>query len=67
MTNQIEFFAELSVAYFGENHSFPFTRDDLREFDPVSYQTIANAWERPADATPRRLSEFGGWQSGAPK
>jgi hypothetical protein len=46
MNNEQEFFAELSEAYFGTNDYFPFTRDDLRAFDPYSYQVIADAWNR---------------------
>jgi hypothetical protein len=42
-----EFFAELSEAYFGENDYFPFTREQLRTFDPESFKVIADAWDRP--------------------
>jgi len=47
MRDHAEFFAELSEAYFGYNDFFPFTREDLKEFDPSSYRVISNAWERP--------------------
>ncbi len=47
MSNPMEFFAELSEAYFGTNDYFPFTRDDLKAFDPESYRAISTAWERP--------------------
>jgi len=47
MRDHAEFFAELSEAYFGYNDFFPFTREDLKEFDPSSYAVISNAWERP--------------------
>ena len=42
-----EFFAELSEAYFGQNDYFPFTREQLRAFDPESFKVIAEAWDRP--------------------
>jgi dipeptidyl-peptidase-4 len=42
-----EFSAELSEAYFGENDYFPFTREQLRAFDPESFKVIADAWDRP--------------------
>jgi hypothetical protein len=42
-----EFFAELSEAYFGRNDYFPFTRQQLRTFDPESFKVIAEAWDRP--------------------
>ena len=48
-----EFFAELSEAYFGINGFFPFTRDDLKAFDPESYRVIAEAWERSPEETSR--------------
>ena len=47
ITNAVEFFAELSEAYFGVNDFFPFTREDLKKFDPASYRAISDAWERP--------------------
>jgi hypothetical protein len=53
MSNPMEFFAELSEAYFGTNDFFPFTRDDLKAFDPDSYRVISDAWERPPEKTPR--------------
>lgn len=53
MRNHHEFFAELSEAYFGTNDYFPFTRDDLKAFDPDSYKVISDAWERPPEETPR--------------
>lgn len=39
-----EYFAELTEAYFGENDFFPFTRQELRQYDPVGYQAIKQAW-----------------------
>lgn len=47
MTDHREFFAELSEAYFGQGDFFPFTREELEEFDPSSYRAISDAWERP--------------------
>lgn len=51
MKNHYEFFATLSEAYFGTGDYFPFTREDLKEFDPVSYKVISGAWERPFENT----------------
>jgi hypothetical protein len=53
MTNDKEFFAELSEAYFTNSDFFPFTREDLKEFDPASYRAISDAWERPFRKTAR--------------
>ena len=53
MTNHMEFFAELSEAYFTQSDFFPHTREDLRKFDPTSYWAISDAWERPFQKTSR--------------
>jgi len=50
IASHMEYFAELSVAYFGTNAYFPFTRRDLEESDPVGYGVIASAWEHPDSA-----------------
>ncbi|MCB9844500.1 MAG: hypothetical protein H6811_00735 [Phycisphaeraceae bacterium] len=44
LTNSTEYFAELSEAYFGRNDFFPYTRGDLREFDPAGFDMIESAW-----------------------
>jgi len=45
LTNKLEYFAELSEAYFGANDFYPFNRQQLREFDPVGYKIMQAAWE----------------------
>ena len=42
--NQMEYFAELSEAYFGYNDFFPFTNPELAQHDPVGYQMVKSAW-----------------------
>lgn len=44
LNDHFEFFAELSEAYFVRNDFFPFTRDELRQYDPVGYAMIENVW-----------------------
>ena len=46
-TDEKEYFAELSEAYFGRNDFFPFTRKELEEHDPVGFAAIRDAWEPP--------------------
>jgi len=53
ISNPMEFFAVLSETYFGTNDFFPFTRDDLKAFDPDSYRVISGAWERHIEETSR--------------
>lgn len=40
-----EYFAELTEAYFGENDFFPFTKQELAQYDPLGYQAIEQAWK----------------------
>lgn len=49
MSDPMEFFAELSAAYFGYNDFFPFTREGLKQADPDSYKVISQAWEHPPE------------------
>jgi hypothetical protein len=44
LTNDREYFAELTESYFGYNDFFPFTRDQLRAFDPIGYAMIRETW-----------------------
>jgi len=44
LNNYLEFFAELTEAYFVRNDFFPFTRDELRQYDPAGYAMIEQVW-----------------------
>lgn len=44
LTNHMEFFAELSEAFWGRNDYFTFTRADLAAFDPDAYAMVREAW-----------------------
>ena len=50
LTNQMEFFAEMTEAYFGANDFFPFNRAELKESEPEIYELLSNIWNAP----PRR-------------
>ena len=50
LTDDKEFFAELSESYFGKNDFFPFTRDELKNYDPESYAVVDAAWQSPPPA-----------------
>ncbi len=43
-TNEKEYFAELTEAYFGKNDFFPFTRAELRKHDPVGFALMERTW-----------------------
>lgn len=44
LNNYLEFFAELTEAYFVRNDFFPFAREELRQYDPVGYAMIESVW-----------------------
>lgn len=44
LTNAKEYFAEISEAYFGKNDFYPYTRDELREHDPVGFRVLEQVW-----------------------
>jgi hypothetical protein len=44
MTNEKEFFAEMTECYFGVNDFFPFTNAELRDAEPEIYALLAQIW-----------------------
>jgi hypothetical protein len=46
-TDEKEYFAELSEAYFGRNDFFPFDRDELKAHDAAGYELMTRAWGQP--------------------
>ena len=48
-TNEREYFAEISCAYFGHLHYEPHTRAELQKYDPVGYQMMEATWGTPKD------------------
>jgi hypothetical protein len=44
ITNQMEYFAEQSEAFFGTNDFFPFVRSELELHDPKMYALIKEFW-----------------------
>lgn len=47
LNDQMEYFAEATEAYFNGNDFFPFTREQLRQFDPSAYDMVQKLWEVP--------------------
>ena len=43
--NHIEYFAELSEAYFWTNDFYPFNKAELEAFDPQGYAAVEEAWQ----------------------
>jgi len=46
LNNYLEFFAELSEAYFVRNDFFPFTREELRQYDATGFAMIESVWKQ---------------------
>lgn len=44
MSNQMEYFAETTEAYFGENDFYPFNRTDLKKHDPKMFDLLGKLW-----------------------
>jgi hypothetical protein len=44
MTNEKEYFAESTEAFFGTNDFFPFVRAELKEYDPDMYALLCEIW-----------------------
>jgi hypothetical protein len=47
LTNDKEYFAECTEAFFGRNDFQPYTREELRTFDPQMYQLLFKLWNLP--------------------
>jgi len=47
LTTPMEFFAEMTEAYFGSNDFFPFNRAELKESEPEIYELLKGIWDNP--------------------
>lgn len=48
LTNPMEFFAEMTESYFGVNDFYPFTRAELKESEPETFELLREIWTAPA-------------------
>lgn len=44
LTNEREYFAECSEAFFGKNDFYPFVRSEFKAYDPVGYEAVKKSW-----------------------
>ena len=51
LTNQMEFFAEMTESFFGVNDFFPFNRAELQEAEPELFQLLTEIWISPDKRT----------------
>ncbi len=49
LTNEGEYFAELSEAFFGTNDFFPFVHEELRRHDPFMHDLLHELWGVPRE------------------
>jgi hypothetical protein len=59
-TNEAEFFAETTAAYFDQLHHYPQTREDLKKHDPATHTLLESIWgttkkPEPASTKPKGL------------
>jgi hypothetical protein len=47
LTDQKEFFAEMSESYFGMNDFFPFNREELQKAEPELFKLMEDVWGKP--------------------
>ena len=52
LTNQMEFFAEMTESFFGVNDFFPFNRAEVQEAEPELFQLLTEIWISPEKRTP---------------
>jgi hypothetical protein len=52
MTNDREYFAETTEAFFGRNDFFPFDAKELKQHDPEMFKLLARVWKVPDDKLP---------------
>lgn len=45
LSNEKEYFAELTEAYFGKNDYYPFNRAELKKHDPIGYEMVKILWK----------------------
>lgn len=50
MTTPMEYFAECTEAFFSTNDFFPFTREQLRNHDPVMFELLQKLWNEESVA-----------------
>lgn len=50
--NRMEYFAEISEAYFGMNDFYPFNRAELMNHDPEAYALLRKVWGDPQKRVP---------------
>lgn len=53
LTDEKEFFAEMTESYFGSNDFYPFVAGELRQAEPEIYRLMADIWGPLPEPTPK--------------
>jgi len=56
LTNQKEFFAEMTESYFGSNDFYPFVAGDLKQAEPHIFDLMADIWGPLPGNTKKRIT-----------
>lgn len=56
LTNQKEFFAEMTESYFGSNDFYPFVAGDLKQAEPQIFDLMAEIWGPLPGNTKKRIT-----------
>jgi hypothetical protein len=54
MTNQMEFFAEMTESYFGSNDFYPFVPGELQQVEPEIFSLMGEIWGPLPQSKPRK-------------
>ena len=57
MTNQMEFFAEMTESYFGSNDFYPFVPGELQQAEPEIFALMGEIWGPLPQSKPRKAKE----------
>jgi hypothetical protein len=58
-TNEREFFAEMTCAYFDQLNYYPHTNEELKKHDPATYKLLESIWGKPKPGTTPKASRGG--------
>jgi hypothetical protein len=50
-TNELEFFAEMTCAYFDQLDYYPHNNKELKKLDPTTYKLLESIWGKPKPGT----------------
>ena len=57
LTNQMEFFAEMTESYFGSNDFYPFVAGELQQAEPQVFALMAEIWGPLPQPKPRKTKD----------